>query len=186
MNITDFFSSQVKLDSFQTNFIDDAFERIEYPKNKIILEPQNNSKKLIFIEKGLLRTFYFKDTKNITQQFFDENSFVGPIDSIFYNRLDPYGWETLEPTTIRSIDFNVFSGIIENTPGMDKFTTGFLVEVIKTFSERLSALQFQSAQQRYDHMTINHPNIIYRAPLGNIASYLGVTQQTLSVLRGRR
>ena len=46
MDITAFFSSQVKLDSFQTNFIDAAFERIEYPKNKIILEPQNNSKKL--------------------------------------------------------------------------------------------------------------------------------------------
>ncbi|MNE78742.1 hypothetical protein D3C80_1751770 [compost metagenome] len=64
----------------------------------------------------------------------------------------------------------------------NKTLQGFLLKA----GERIVALQFQSAQERYDTLMENQPSIIRRAPLGTIASYLGITQETLSRIRARK
>ena len=58
-----------------------------------------------------------------------------------------------------------------------------LVSAIKSLTERLYLVKFQTAQERYQWLLNNYPQILLRAPLGHIASLLGITQQTLSVIR---
>jgi hypothetical protein len=57
--------------------------------------------------------------------------------------------------------------------------------MVKLFSDRLYSLQFHTAQERYSTLLNDHSSILMRAPLGHIASYLGITQQTLSVIRSK-
>jgi len=61
-----------------------------------------------------------------------------------------------------------------------------LINVLSAFSDHLFQIQFQTARQRYQILLENHPDILLRTPLGHIASYLGITQQTLSVIRAQK
>ena len=58
-----------------------------------------------------------------------------------------------------------------------------LISFLKNLSDRLYAIKFQTAQERYELLLKNYPQILLRVPLGHVASFLGITQQTLSVIR---
>jgi hypothetical protein len=58
-----------------------------------------------------------------------------------------------------------------------------LINVLHTIAEKLYSIQFQTALDRYKSLIESHPDLLLRAPLGHLASYLGITQQTLSVIR---
>ena len=183
MDLISFLSHLLPLTDVQKRDIDYAFDYQEYPKGTIFLNPNNNSKKLIFLEKGLYRTFYFNKDKDITHHFWLENSFNCALESIYFNIPAPYGWEAIEVCQVRTISFYEFRQIIESIDESRKFSEMLLIEMIKVLNERLNALQFQSAEIRYEEMLKSCPTIIHRAPLGHIASYIGITQQTLSVIR---
>ena len=165
----------------------DAIFRHEYiKKGDVLFRPEGFSQKIIFIEKGLIRTYYLKDGKDITYLFLSENSFLTPVECVFYNRPAPYGWEALEKCEIRVADYRNFELSFTEVPGMEKFIRVLLVNVLHTIAEKLYAIQFQTAQDRYKKLLETQPDILLRAPLGHIASYLGITQQTLSVIRSAK
>jgi len=181
--LLEYFQKHLNLsEEFSEKF--DIMFRHEYAnKGEILFRPESFSQKIIFIEKGLIRTYYLKDGKDITYLFLSENSFLTPIDCVFYNRPAPYGWEALESCEIRVADYRNFELIFTEVPGMEKFIRVLLVNVLHTIAEKLYAVQFQTAQDRYKKLLETQPDILLRAPLGHIASYLGITQQTLSVIR---
>lgn len=162
---------------------DTMFMHEHVNKGEILFRPESFSKKIIFIEKGLIRTYYLKDGKDITHLFFPENSFLTPVECVFYNKPAPYGWEALENCEIRVAQFKDFESLFSQVPGMEKFILLLVIDAVHTFSERLYSLQFQTAQDRYKKLLEMQPEVLLRAPLGYIASYLGITQQTLSVIR---
>jgi CRP-like cAMP-binding protein len=165
---------------------DTVFKHERISKGDILLKPENFSKKVFFIERGLVRSFYIKDGKDITHLFFSEGSFFLPVENVFFNRMCPYGWEALENGEVRTTQFHDFEPFFTDVPGFEKFIRMLILEVMDTFSERLYALQFQTAHDRYKQLMEFHPDILLRAPLGDIASYLGITQQTLSVIRSSK
>ena len=166
--------------------INNAFKTEEYLKGEIPIKPGSFSSKVFFVEKGLIRTFYFKDDKDITQFFFDENYFTAPLSSVFYNKPEPYGWEVLEDTTVRVILYNELEVLFAKIPLLQKVFFHVAIDMLNMFSDKLESLQFQTAEQRYKTLVEAYPEILRRAPLGQIASYLGITQQTLSVIRAKR
>lgn len=186
MDLAQFMNTKIKLSAEESKAIDAAFKRELHPKGTILAEPGNRSQKVHFIEKGMLRTFYNKDGKDITHFFFDENAFTMSLESVYFNKIDPYGREVLEDTTLRTMHFTEFNALINNIGALKDFFFIVAVETIKLFSDKLFSLQFQTAEQRYKSMVDNYPNILLRVPLGHIASYLGITQQTLSVIRAQR
>lgn len=166
--------------------IDEAYSYEELPKGYKLLLPFNNSRKIFFIEKGLARTFYVKDGRDITHFFSSENNFTGSLDSIFYKQESPYGIELLEPSIVRSIDYQVMEGFVSDSVELNNMFRHNLIKLTKCFSDRLYSIQFQNASERYNSMLKVIPDIFSRAPLGHIASYIGITQQTLSVIRGKK
>ena len=85
MSLIQFFKTKFSLSSEMLVLIDDSFAYEEHAKGSIFLEPDNLSKKLIFLEKGLYRTFHFIDNKQVTHYFWDKGTFNSPIESIFYD-----------------------------------------------------------------------------------------------------
>lgn len=163
--------------------MDAAFKKEDLPKGSLIIQPGSNLKKVYFIEKGLTRAFYVKDDKDITHYFFVENTFAMAIESVFFNNPTPYGHEMLEKGTIRTINFPEIEKFIERSPELEKFIRTLLINALRGFSDKLYAVQFQTAKDRYQTLINKYPDILLRVPLGHIASYLGITQQTLSVIR---
>lgn len=186
MELLPFICSKVSLSPEDKQIIDAAFRRETHPKGTILAHPYNSNQKVLFIEKGLVRTFYNHNDKDITHFFFDENAIATTLDSIFYNKQDQYGMQTLEDTITRTIHYQDFSRILNEIKPMKEFAFLSSIDVIKAFSDRIYSLQFHTAQQRYDALLASNPSLILRVPLGHIASYLGITQQTLSVIRGKK
>jgi CRP-like cAMP-binding protein len=166
--------------------LEEAFKREVYPKGHRLFLPGSYSNKVLFIEKGLIRTYYDKDNKDITHFFSSENAFFLPIECVFYNKPTNFGLELLEPCVLRTIQYPDLEKHIATYPVIEKLMRILFIDVLKSFSERVVTLQFQSAYEKYKTMLELHPDILLRAPLGHIASYLGITAQTLSVIRAQK
>ncbi|SEJ69357.1 cAMP-binding domain of CRP or a regulatory subunit of cAMP-dependent protein kinases [Dyadobacter koreensis] len=185
MSLTRFFESQ-SFTPEDAACLASIFKIEQVFKGQKILELDNHGKKVYYVEKGLLRTYYLKDGKDITHYFFEENTFTLPLESIFYNRPSPYGLEALEPGTVLSVSYHEIEKMAETYPALQKVISFLLIDVLRSFSDRLHSIQFQSAQERYKTIEVHQPGLLLRANLGHIASYIGITQQTLSVLRAQR
>ncbi|WP_170852543.1 Crp/Fnr family transcriptional regulator [Sphingobacterium wenxiniae] len=166
--------------------IDEASTTKVYPKKEIILQPGHYSKNVYFVQEGLVRMFYPKGGKHITHYFFPEMTFAGATDSMFYDKQSIYGIEAVETSTVTRIPLSVIMKLAEDTIAVNQLIQTILVEALMGFSSRLQSLQFETAQERYQNLLTQHPGILLRAPLGDIASYLGISQQTLSVIRAQR
>jgi len=186
MELIEYVNSKVKLTPEECDAVDKAFHVEHHCKGSILIQPDSLSQKVMFIEKGLLRTFYVFNDKDITHFFFDENSLLATIESIFFNKPDPYGRQALEDCVLRTIHFREFAKLTNQIVNMKEFAFLVTVDVCKLFADRIFSLQFQNAQERYSTLLQTNPSILLRAPLGYIASYLGITQQTLSVIRSKK
>ena len=186
MDLIQFLKTKVTLSSEMYTLINDSFSYEEHAKGAIFLNPDNLSKKLIFLEKGLYRTFHFIDNKQVTHYFWDEGSFNSPIESIFYDQKAPYGWEAIETCHLRSIDFSKFEKILAQSEDFNAYSRAYLANLISILQDRILGLQFRPAEERYALFIKDFPKIAHRVPLGHLASYLGITQQTLSVIRAKK
>lgn len=160
-----------------------AFKTEELPKGHQLLSPGSFSQKVFYVEKGIVRTYYVKDGKDITHSFILEGSFFVSIESAFFDTPSPYGAEVLEQATIRTILYQDLEKVIDGSQALQKLSRLVMIGAVKTFSDKLYSIQFQSAQERYKSMLERFPDIMLRVPLGHIASYLGITQETLSRIR---
>ncbi|SKC52123.1 Crp/Fnr family transcriptional regulator [Ohtaekwangia koreensis] len=186
MELLSYITSKVKLDLDVCADIAAAFKTESYSKGSLLIKPGSFTSKVYFIEKGLIRTFYYKDERDITQFFFDAGSFTTPLNSVFYGKPEPYGWEALEDSIVKVIPYHELEAMSIRIPALQQMLFHAAIDTLNIFAIKLESLQFQTAEQRYSTMMEMYPEILLRAPLGLIASYLGITQQTLSVIRARR
>ncbi|MBB6236833.1 CRP-like cAMP-binding protein [Pedobacter sp. AK013] len=186
MELIKYLSTAAKLSPGEVERIDRSFSKTECARNVLLERPGNFSKQVYFIEKGLVRAFYYKEEKDITHTFFDEDSFIVAFESIFFNRAHPYGLEIIEQSSVRTISYAQLDALCNASPAFNNHRLLVALKVISRLSEKIYSLQFHSADQRYKDLLNTTPNILLRVPLGHIASYLGITQQTLSVIRAAK
>lgn len=186
MDLAEYLKQEIQLSDDTIQLFKSLWKCEELPKGSQLLKEGSHSKKVFFIEKGLLRLYYIKDGKDITHHFFAENNIYVPIENVFLNDPYPYNLELLENSIIRTVDFTTVEKYLDENVKLQRFVRYIAISIIKQLADHLHSLQFQSAQERYQILLKKHPNILLRAPLGHIASYLGITQSTLSVIRGEK
>ena len=184
MNLSDFLLSITDFSTSELQDITSHFESENIPKNTMLIEQGQISKKLYFIEKGMGRSYYLKeDGKEVTQWFFGVGKFMTSVDSFFQQSESLYYLETLEDSIIHSISNEKIDLLFSKYHKMEKLGRLVSIEMLTKVVNKLNAIQFQTARERYDYMLAEFPDISYRVPLGHIASYLGMTQETLSRIR---
>ena len=186
MTLLGFLKSNIQLDDEELKLIDSSFKSLKKAKGSTVIESGTSPNKIYFLESGLARMYRSQYDREITQGFFLENNFVFSLATILYGQPSPYTVNLLEDGVIRSIEYPDLESYLEQYSAAEKLMRFFLISALKTKDERINSLQFTSAQERYDYMLKHYPGLILRAPLGYIASYLGITQQTLSVIRARK
>lgn len=169
---------------------DDLLEEIDkantfkrYTKKSILLEPDSYSKQIFFVEKGLVRLFYYKSGKAITHNFYKEGEFVAAVEGVFMDKKSIYGIEVLEEAEVAAVSYTVIERLALEAIAVNKLVQSILLQSLIGYSYRLQSLQFETAHERYQKLCEQHPEVLLRAPLGDIASFLGISQQTLSVIR---
>ncbi|MEO0628124.1 MAG: Crp/Fnr family transcriptional regulator, partial [Bacteroidota bacterium] len=92
----------------------------------------------------------------------------------------------LETCQVKVIPYDDFLRLEDRFPKLSRLTLEFMMYLLDLFSQKLNLLQFQSASDKYELYLDMHPNLTNRVSLGSIASFLGITQQTLSVVRAKK
>lgn len=156
-------------------------------RSERLQETGNIARYLFFIEKGLIRIFYHNHSgKEITYGFYTEGDFVTVPESFYTQSASKYNMEMLEDGLVSSISYTDLRELLEKFPQMQLLENKTLQNFLLKAGERIVALQFQTARERYDTLMEKQPGILIRAPLGTVASYLGMTQETLSRIRNRK
>ncbi len=158
-------------------------KRQEFPKGHILVKEDTICNYVYFIDAGLTRTFYWKDGKDITDWISDEQSFACSIISFITRQPDRRGIEALEPCVFFSLHYNDLEFLSSKYHDIEKFYRKLISFGLIQVQQRFDDLHFSTALQRYQKLMSTHPHYIQRVPLGMIATYLGITQETLSRIR---
>ncbi|MCP4438612.1 MAG: Crp/Fnr family transcriptional regulator [Aureispira sp.] len=179
-------SSKVPLSKDLEETIIAKFKLEEFPKNQLLLKEQQYCRRLYFLEEGTVRTFYYEKEKDISSWFYNEGHFFASWYS-FYSQQPSFEYiESLEESKIYSIDYFEYQKLLETIPAFERFGR-LLAEEQTAFIDLYSkCYMFLSAKERYNLLLHNFPDIELRVKLGYIASFLGISQETLSRIRSRK
>lgn len=162
-------------------------KREEHNKGTDLLRAGRICRKVYFIEKGALRFYYIdKEGKDITHFFLFENDFITELESFLLKKESDYSIEVLEDSVLYSMEFEAYQKLSSAFPEIDKLWSVVLTKGVIDLGEKIKDLQFRDAKTRYKNLLEKHPNILQRVSLGHIASYLGITQQSLSRIRKQK
>lgn len=153
-------------------------------KGKSILQKEGKiSNKIFIVEEGIVRAFYLKDGKEITYSIATQNDFIGSMTSFFIRTPSNKIIETLEDSVLWEFEFEKLECLFDMNPELAKAGRLFANYGIAYMEQRFDNMMFYTAKERYEILLKNRPEVVKKVPLGIIASYLGITQETLSRIR---
>lgn len=151
-------------------------------KGEILLTYGQICKEIYFIKKGCLRLYYIADGVEITVWFsFEENSAI-ELSSFLSGKPTEYFIEAIEDSEFLSLDKSSLLDLYKSYPELESIVRCFWEDVILNLLQRFTALQKDSAEDRYRHL-INQDNYLQRVPQKYLASYIGVTPTSLSRIK---
>jgi CRP-like cAMP-binding protein len=154
-------------------------------KNKDLQPIGHTCKTIYFIKKGVARIYYFKDGIDITERFFFENSIIARVESLFTGKPSRKAIQILEDAQIIAINSTQLFKLYDTFPEIERlFRKIFEAAYVETVN-RIEGMQFHSAEERYKALLTEAPNVLMRVPLKHVASYLGITQVSLSRIRAQ-
>lgn len=160
--------------------------RHELPKGRTLIQSGSICDQVFFIEKGLARTFYIKDDKDVTDWLAAENDFVLSVISFLTRQPDRRAVELLEPSVLWSLPHAGLESLYRRFHEVERLGRLLVSFGLVLLQQRFDDLHFSTAGERYHQLLERYPSFVNRVPLGIIASYLGITQETLSRIRAKR
>lgn len=173
------------LNAEAVNALQDCFTKIVLTKNEYLLTEGKVCRHLYFLEKGALRGFYNLDGKEITHWFGFEKDFVTSFHSFITGEPAVENIQLLESCTVWAIAKETLTDLFNRFHDIERLVRIAYEKYYIRLEERYVNAQFKSAKERYENLLQQTPYILERVPLGFIASYLGISQETLSRIRSK-
>ena len=156
---------------------------MKYAKNEMILREGETCTNIYWVVKGLVRQFYYKNGKELTEYMATENSIVMCIESLFLEQPTHLQIKAIEPTVLIAIPKVDLEAVAMKSVNIQILYRKILEESLILSQIHADMLRFESAQDRYQKLIKRQPQLVLRAPLVYIASYLQMTPETLSRVR---
>lgn len=153
------------------------------PKDHLLLREHTISDYIYFIKKGIARIYYHKNDKEITEWIAMDEQFFLSITSFFERRPSHLIIQTLEASEVYGIHHSDLMTLADQHHDVERLLRKMVTASLILSQSRMNSIQFETAQQRYERLLKSSPHIIQRVPLSYIASFLGVTLETLSRIR---
>lgn len=180
----DFFTAFGKLSDSEIQQVIQRFSPIRFEKEEILLKAGEISDKYFILDEGLVRSFVLNSNgEEVTIQFWGGAGVMFEVES-FFLRIPTS--ETLEALTSGNgvyIDFQSLNEMFHTYPGFREIGRTLLVKGFISFKQRTLHLIQPSAEERYVQIMYEHPEWIQLIPLKYLASYLGITDSSLSRIR---
>jgi CRP-like cAMP-binding protein len=182
--LIDFIQKTFPISDYAAKLIADNFEPVYYAKQTFILKEGKINNDYVFLYSGFMRSFtYDFDGNEVTTNFFSPNQMVFEVSSYFQRKpskeniqaiTDCYGWVG---------KYEQFQSLFHSLPEFREFGRAVLVKGFVDLKERTLSMINQKAEQRYETLLLTNPELIQNVPLKYIASYLGITDTSLSRIR---
>jgi CRP-like cAMP-binding protein len=167
------------------NALQDCFEKTTLAKNEFLVQQGKICRQLYFLEKGVIRGFYNLDGKEITHWFGFENDFVTSFHSFITQEPSVESIQLLEGCILWGISKETLTNMFNCHQEIERLMRIAYEKYYIRLEERFVNAQFKTASERYQNLLQQTPHILERVPLGYIASYLGISQETLSRIRSK-
>ena len=156
---------------------------IKYGKGEKILQEGEVCRNISYIEKGLVRQFYFKNGKEVTEHLGVDHSIFMCIESLFKEEPSRLQVEALEPTLVYALPKAKLEAAAMRNGNIQMLYRKILEESLIQSQIHADLVRFESAPNRYKRLCDLSPQVVLRAPLTYIANYLQMTPETLSRIR---
>lgn len=155
-------------------------------KHEIILNAGEVSDFFGFVLKGMVQTYYYKNNKLITDYFASEGYGFFEVNSFITGEPCQSFIEALEPTVYAKIPKEKFVELADSDLKIDSLHRKIMRHAVKTSSDRLNSILHETAEQKYANLEHRIPGLTSRVSAINIASYIGVTQETLCRIKSKQ
>ncbi len=175
--------SIVPLSDELMQFLAEKLETKNYDSGDLLLHEGQVANNIAFIEKGMVRSYYFKDNEKITSWFMKEGDVIISVESFFTQKPSYECIEALEPLTVHQINYNDLQYAYRHYPEFNICGRVLTEKYYVMSEERLYMLRKRTSKEKYLYLLDKHPDILRRARVGDIATFLGVNLETLSRIR---
>lgn len=155
----------------------------KYQKGEVILKEGDVCENIYWVARGLVRQFYYKNEKELTEYMATENMIFMSIESLFKEQPSRQQIQALEPTILFALPKKSLEREAVRNVNIQMLYRKILEESLIISQVHADMLRFESAQERYAKLVKRQPQLVLRAPLVYIASYLQMTPETLSRVR---
>jgi CRP-like cAMP-binding protein len=180
------FEKYIQLSDTLKSVLTEKIIPIIFKKGELVHNANTICKKSYFIQKGLLRTYFIKDGKEISEYFSAENEWVNSPRSFTQQQIDIYYIDALEQTECFCLNVKDLVFLFDNFPEMERYARLSMGTVFGHFMERITSMRFTTSKEKYRHFCETYHDVYNRIPLGMVSSYLGITQETLSRIRAEK
>ncbi|MBO6213412.1 Crp/Fnr family transcriptional regulator [Algoriella sp.] len=182
--INNYFKSLFPIENDVVEKITATFCEFELDKNQILIDQNTISTKTYFLEKGYVRSYTLnEDNEEVTTNIFYAPCFVNDFLSFFRKEPTKEVYQTISTCSFWETSLENVQNNFHNIPDFREFSRLLFVINYYKLNDRVIALTSQKAETRYLNLLQKHPDIFQHVPLKIIASYLGITNSSLSRIR---
>ncbi|NLZ73868.1 MAG: Crp/Fnr family transcriptional regulator [Bacteroidales bacterium] len=156
---------------------------VDYPKGALLFESDKIEKNIYFIDKGIVRAYVDNKDQEITFWFGKEGDTIVSMKSYIANQKGYESIELLEDCTLFELNTQHLKELFDIDIHLANWGRKFAEQELLKTEERLISIQFKTALERYEALLKETPDLLLRVQLKHIASYLGITQVSLSRIR---
>ena len=161
-----------------------VFTPKDLDRNQFLFKSGKICNEYFFLESGFMRAFACDTEGNdITTNFYSSNQLVFEVSSFFNRTVSKENVQSTMDCTGWYITYGQLNNLFHSLPEFREFGRAVLVKGFASLKTRMLSMITETAEQRYDTLLKNNPEIFQHAALKHIASYLGITDTSLSRLR---
>jgi len=156
---------------------------VEIPKDGWLLREGQIARSIFYIESGLVRSVRLDDGRDINLNFSLEGDYVTHLRSLRSAGPADYGLQAMEPTSLVELGSEALFELYHRSPEIESFGRQIVEELLIRQETQAHLFRLQSPAERYRYIADHSPALLQRVSLTNLASYLGVSRETLSRIR---
>lgn len=181
-----YIKKNVEVTNEDLNTILSYFKPLKYKKNDLLLSQGETSQQSFFVGKGCLRIFFINEEgKDVTRYIAFENQLATALVSFITNSPSQEYIQVIEKSEVLSISHDDFNYLMKIIPQWRAFYCVYLEKAYVNNTNRLMSFTTMDALERYNQLLKVNPTIVKRLPNKIVASYINISQETLSRLKSK-